>query len=139
MRGLIKKHGLILLEVALFAVTIGVLAIDEFAGIPIVFAGIRWQEYKTAEFLIEATLVSIVCVVSVLVTLVLQRRLRNAESFLRVCGWCKKVSNEGKWIPFEEYVSSKYGELPTHGICEGCKARMLEEARRKHDELPAPR
>lgn len=132
MKQLFEKHGLVLLEVALFVAVIAVLAVDEFVGLPLVFEGGVWEQHRMAEFVIEAALIAAVGLISVLVTLILQRRLRRAESFLRVCGWCKKVSADGAWIPFEEYLTMKYHELATHGICEECQARMLEEARRRH-------
>jgi hypothetical protein len=138
MRQILKDYRLVLLELALLAVMIGVLAIDEFACIPLVFAGIPWDQYKLAEFAIEASLISVVGLISVLVTLVLQRRLRHAESFLRVCGWCRKVSADDAWIPFEEYIAMKYHELPTHGICEACKTRLLEEAKGRRAKSSAP-
>lgn len=131
MRRVLQRHGLVALEVALLVVVVAALAVDEFVGVPFLLHGLTVEQYRVAEFGFEAVLVLLIGLVSVLVTLILQRRLRSAESFLRVCGWCKRVSSGGTWIPFEEYLDAKYHESSSHGICEDCQARMLEKARER--------
>ena len=57
----------------------------------------------------------------------------RAASLLRVCSWCQKVATpDGQWRPVEEAVETMQllhdKLLPgiTHGICEPCKAGMME-------------
>lgn len=59
----------------------------------------------------------------------------HSGQFVRVCGWCKKVDVGGRWEEVEEAVSQlglfEHHLLPqlTHGICEGCYARMMDAIR----------
>jgi hypothetical protein len=66
-------------------------------------------------------------------------RSRAAE-LLRLCGWCKKVDVDSRWVEVEEAVSVlelfDRTSLPdvTHGICEGCYSQMaatLEEGKER--------
>jgi hypothetical protein len=75
--------------------------------------------------------------VSDLTTLQLYRDLLASDSLrstelLRSCGWCKRVDvGGGEWAEVEEaVVRLRLFDLPklpllTHGMCEGCQARML--------------
>lgn len=50
----------------------------------------------------------------------------RAGAFVRMCGWCNRVSVDGAWVEVEEAVVRmrlfERPEVPplTHGICEGC-------------------
>lgn len=70
----------------------------------------------------------------------------RTETMLRVCGWCKKVKANDRWLEVEEAVSAlalfDQPRLPavTHGICEACFERMtdlLEQEATPADSRPA--
>lgn len=52
------------------------------------------------------------------------------DSFLRACGWCKRLDAGGRWVEIEEAVTTlalfHESRLPeiSHGICDDCLARM---------------
>lgn len=48
------------------------------------------------------------------------KRLHYLEDFLRICGWCRKVCYNGKWLTLEEFFSSKFATQTTHGMCPEC-------------------
>jgi hypothetical protein len=50
----------------------------------------------------------------------LLRRLHYLEEFLRVCGWCRKVSYGNEWIEMETYLKSKFATKTSHGMCPAC-------------------
>jgi PAS domain S-box-containing protein len=40
--------------------------------------------------------------------------------WVSVCAWCKRVCDEGAWLPLERYVASHLEVEFTHGICKEC-------------------
>lgn len=52
-------------------------------------------------------------------------RIKDLESLLPICAWCKKYRTEdGKWEPIEDYLRDKGASL-THGICPTCLPRVF--------------
>jgi hypothetical protein len=68
----------------------------------------------------------------------LLQRLHYLEEFLRVCGWCRKVCDDGEWLTMEAYFNSKFATRTSHGMCPEClkkgsmtsSHRSLRRARR---------
>ena len=57
----------------------------------------------------------------------LLRRLHYLEEFLRVCGWCRKVSYGNEWIEMETYLKSKFATKTSHGMCPHCLQKKKNE------------
>lgn len=57
----------------------------------------------------------------------LLRRLHYLEEFLRVCGWCRKVSYGNEWIEMETYLKSKFSTKTSHGMCPDCLRKKKAE------------
>jgi hypothetical protein len=57
----------------------------------------------------------------------LLRRLHYLEEFLRVCGWCRKVSHGNEWIEMESYLKSKFSTKTSHGMCPDCLRKKKAE------------
>ena len=55
----------------------------------------------------------------------LLERLHYLEEFLLVCGWCRKVGHEGRWLTTEEYFGSKFATETSHGICPECARKQF--------------
>ena len=60
----------------------------------------------------------------------------RSNELLRMCGWCKKVGIEGRWLEVEDAVRElrlfEQALLPqlTHGICEACCQKMIDTLER---------
>lgn len=67
----------------------------------------------------------------------LLKRLHYLEDFLRICGWCRKVCNEGKWVGMEEYFNSKFSTQTTHGMCPDCLKKGIADLQRAAGESAA--
>ena len=63
-------------------------------------------------------------------------RLEHVQKFLRVCSWCRRIGTEGKWVQFEEFMSSEFHWRSTHGICEQCLERQRTEANQLAEQQP---
>ena len=55
-----------------------------------------------------------------LTTRQLLRRLHELEEFLRMCGWCRRIEHDGRWLTVEEYFGSQLATGTSHGICPDC-------------------
>jgi len=52
--------------------------------------------------------------------------VKQLESFLPICGYCKKIRNDEKyWQEIETYFSQRQGTRFTHGICPECYERVI--------------
>lgn len=52
--------------------------------------------------------------------------LRRMESFLPICGYCKKVRDDKKyWQQIETYFAERAGTRFSHGICPDCYERVI--------------
>ncbi|MBI5688658.1 MAG: response regulator transcription factor [Verrucomicrobia bacterium] len=53
-------------------------------------------------------------------------RVQQLESFLPICGYCKKVrSDEKYWQAIEDYYARKQGTKFSHGICPDCYQKVM--------------
>ena len=125
----LKKEDWALLagEAGLFLIVMAVLWLDEFVDLPSRFLGAPQTPYRPQEYLLETFSVLIVAIVSLSVSMMLLRRSRRLEKFLRVCAWCRKVWINDEWVSFEEYTMKQHSLRSSHGICEDCMAKLEEK------------
>jgi hypothetical protein len=67
-------------------------------------------------------------------------RVRQLESFLRVCAWCRRIDYKGEWMRLEDFMEQGFDTPTTHGICPECllqKKKALERARSARQSEPA--
>ncbi len=58
-----------------------------------------------------------------------EREIKQLERLLPVCAWCKKIrSDEGYWQEIASYVKAQGLGHVTHGICQGCAAKLCNDA-----------
>jgi hypothetical protein len=62
-----------------------------------------------------------------LITRQLLKRLHHLEEFLRICSWCRRVSDGDKWLAMEDYFSSKFATKTSHGMCPECLQKKKDE------------
>ena len=63
-------------------------------------------------------------------------RLCKYKNALTVCAWSKKVQYEGRWIPFEQYLETRFGIKASHDVSPEELARQLSEfSDEKEDEV----
>jgi hypothetical protein len=57
----------------------------------------------------------------------MQAELRRLRGLLSVCAWCRKISDDGDWIPLERYIATHGRSDLSHGICPSCAATMMPD------------
>jgi len=120
-----KDVAIIVIEIIAFTISLATIWFDEFLDIPYRYFGSPPTPYRLAEYLIETVMIGIVAIIIIVTTLLIQRRARRLEQFMRVCGWCRKVWVNDRWVPFEEYMEIKHQLHSSHGICDDCKKELL--------------
>jgi hypothetical protein len=87
---------------------------------------------------LEMLLVLAVWLLVSLSTRRLLKHVRNLESFLRVCAWCRRIDYKGGWISLEEFMRQGFDTPTTHGICPDCRSRLkpkIERAKRRRKKV----
>ena len=54
----------------------------------------------------------------------MQRKRIVLRGLISICSWCRRVRDEGSWLPLETYVASHSTARFTHGICKDCLAMI---------------
>ncbi|HEY0707031.1 MAG TPA: PAS domain-containing protein [Polyangia bacterium] len=55
-------------------------------------------------------------------------QVKTLRGLLPICAWCRKVRDaQGYWDELEEFVMNNTDATVTHGICESCTNKLLEE------------
>lgn len=85
-------------------------------------AEFKWQRIA----LRTAVLLSIWLIVH-LTTSRLLKRLHELESYLRICSWCRKVSDKGEWRTMEDYFDARFQTSTSHGICPACAQDQIDK------------
>lgn len=122
---LISK-SIIWLECTLFGLVLLTLWLDEYLDLPHLLFGAKPTPYQIQEYFIESASVMVLGMVTMLMTWILSKHLKQQEQFVRVCSWCKRVSHNGRWVGFEEYLHQEQDLSPSHGICEECAQKAYD-------------
>jgi len=82
--------------------------VDDFLAKP-VDPGQLWMRLRVAERILQFT-----------------TEVRQLESFLPICGYCKKVRDDKNyWQQIEHYMNTHAGTNFSHGVCPDCYDRVL--------------
>jgi hypothetical protein len=135
MKNLITRDwALIAGEAGLFFIVTIVLWLDEVVDLPYLLLGAPPTPYRPQEYILETVSMLVVAIVVITITMILLRRSRRLERFLRVCAWCRKVWVNDEWVRFEEYALIKHSLKSSHGICEECVTKLEKKAKQKRVE-----
>lgn len=102
---------------------------NELFGLPSLIFGtghrVNWPESA-----LETAIITLVAIPVIGFTRRLVLRLHYLEGFLRVCGWCRKLSAGGEWVPLEEFFEQRLNTVTSHGICTACLVEQRRTMRR---------
>jgi len=95
--------------------------VDDFLGKP-VDPGQLWMRLRVAERILGFT-----------------TEVRQLESFLPICGYCKKIrDDQNYWQQIEKYIGTRTGTNFSHGVCPDCMEKIVRPQldQLKLDQLP---
>ena len=83
--------------------------VDDFLGKPI-DPNHLWMRLRVAERILGFT-----------------TEVRQLESFLPICGYCKKVrDDQNYWQQIEQYINARTGTNFSHGVCPDCVETVMK-------------
>ena len=115
-----KDWFIIFGEILLFLFILPVMWLDEYINLRSIFPWAPPVFYRFQEYIIETSLILIIAISVITSTVIILKKIRRFERFMRVCAWCRKVWVDGKWVNFENYALSKHSLKSSHGICDEC-------------------
>jgi hypothetical protein len=111
---------LIRLEAAGFALLIALMALDEYLDLPQRLFGELPTPLRHPEFLMESAAVCLIAVIVLGLTWLAHRRLRQIDSLLVMCAWCRQVRVDNRWMPLETFLKEQNAITTTRGLCPDC-------------------
>jgi DNA-binding response OmpR family regulator len=95
--------------------------VDDFLGKPVDYSQL-WMRLRVAERILRFT-----------------TEVEQLESFLPICGYCKKVRDDRNyWQQIEQYMNQRTGTNFSHGVCPDCYDRVLVPQMRAVGVKPPP-
>jgi hypothetical protein len=125
-----SNSSILWVEAIAFSLIIGLSWLTELIRIPHLLYGEPFNPHWERA-LLRSMVISFVWLWVHLSTKQLLKRLHHLEEFLRVCGWCRNVCYDGKWIAMERFFNSKFDTKTTHGMCPDCLKKKKEEIAEK--------
>jgi hypothetical protein len=121
------------LQIVGFLVVVGVIWMDEYFDLPHLLFNSPPTPLRIGECVFETAAIILLSFIIIFATLKLHRRLKELESLLRICAWCKKVNVGDQWMPLENYLHSFQKTTISHGMCPSC----YEQLKIKQFETPS--
>ncbi len=116
-----------IIEAISFLLLILLVWLNELLDLPhhLLGAPVNGAPLRLEEALLETLVIVGVGVFVLLATGILSRRIREMESFIVICAWCRKVRVDQEWTSLEHFLA-EHRSAVTHGICPDCE-KGLEE------------
>jgi hypothetical protein len=125
--GRVRTYSTLSTEIIGFALVILLIWVDEYVDLPHLLLGAPATPMRLSEALLEAGTTLVLGVGVIVASWRKNQRIAYLESLLLICGSCRRVDVNGRWLPFEEYVRQRDHLVTTHGVCPTCFDRQLRE------------
>ncbi len=106
-----------------FLAIIALTWVDELVGLRSLVLGHNDYIFQFRQSTLEMLLVLAVWLLVTGATRRLCARLRQAESFMRVCAWCRRIEYGSRWMKLEDFLKHGFDTPTSHGICDECLAK----------------
>lgn len=114
-------------EITGFLLVVLVIWLDEVVDLPYLLFHAPRTLVRYPEALLETILILIIGAGVVSSTLWLSGRVKQLESYIVMCAWCRKIkTDDGRWVTIEEYIWERDEREITHGLCETCAREQIE-------------
>ena len=115
----------LLLEALGFACVALLIWVNQYFDLPHLLLGAPVTPWRPVEVAIESGFVCLLGAGVIALSWLTFRRLAYLESLLILCATCQRVSDEGHWMPFEEFIAARDSVDTTHGVCPECCERTI--------------
>jgi hypothetical protein len=122
------------LEAAGFGLVILLIWADEFLDLPHVIFGAPPTPIRYSELLLEGGATFLLGLVVVVMSWRTNQRVTELELLVMICASCRRVSVDGDWLTFEDFIRERERIMTSHGVCPTCYAREMQSI----GEYPEP-
>ena len=124
-----RKHSravteTLVLEALAFVFVALLIWVNEYLDLPHVLLGAPPTVWRPLQVAIESGFVLLLGAAVTVVSWLTFHRLAYLESLLILCAGCQRVGDEGRWLPFEDFVHSRDSLETTHGMCPDCQTTL---------------
>jgi hypothetical protein len=117
----------LVLEALAFIFVALLIWVNEYLDLPHLLFGSPATPWRPAEVAIESGFVCLLGAAVTAVSWLTFRRLAYLESLVILCAACQRVGDEGRWLPFEDFVAARDRMNTTHGMCPDCQSTLGPE------------
>jgi hypothetical protein len=117
---------IVLLQSLGFALVLATLWADELLDLPHLLFHAAPTPGRLSEAAFESLVVALLGVLTTTITARLTRRIVALEAYVVLCGWCRRIRNEGEWLTFESFFAAHRANT-SHGLCPDCAAKLEAE------------
>lgn len=111
---------IVLIEIIIFLLIIVFIWAEEIFDLPHMFMNAEPTPVNYEESLLETIVFTVIFGFLVYHTTRILIKMRNLESYIRICAGCNKIYIDGKWVSLEEYFNVYAHKKTSHGLCDDC-------------------
>lgn len=126
--GAVRTYTTLSVEAVGFGLLLVLLLADEIVDLPHLFLGAPRTPVRISELLIEVGATLIMGGAVIVASWRVNQRIAYMESLILICGACRRVSVDGRWIAVEEYIQRRRDRQTTHGVCPACYDQVMGAA-----------
>jgi hypothetical protein len=115
----------LVLEALAFVFVALLIWVNEYLDLPHLLFGAAATPWRPVEIAIESGFVCLLGAAVTAVSWLTFRRLAYLESLLILCASCQRVSEDGRWVRFEQFIASHDQMDTTHGVCPDCATGVI--------------
>jgi hypothetical protein len=129
--GKAQTYTTLTLQACGFGLVLLLIWADEYLDLPHLLFGAPATPIRISELLLEAVTTSLVAIGVMVTSWWANQRITQLEALLLICGSCRRVSVDGRWVSFEDYIKQRDDRVTSHGVCPTCYQQVMAEL---HDE-----
>ncbi len=112
---------IVVIEIIVFLLIIVFIWAEEIFDLPHMLLNAEPTPVNYEESFMETFIFTVIFGFLIYHTIKILMKIRNLESFVRICSGCHKVYVNGRWVLLEEYFNSYANKKTSHGLCDDCK------------------
>ncbi len=136
--GAARSYTTLSVEAVGFVLLMLLLLADEIIDLPHVLLGAPRTPIRISELAIEVGAALVMGIAVILASWRVNQQIAYMESLILICGGCRRISVEGRWIPVEEYVERRIDRRTTHGACPACYEQLMRDLDGSPQEVRQP-
>lgn len=112
---------IVIFEIIVFLCIILFIWAEEIFDLPCLLLNAEPTPINYQESLLETFIFTAIFGFLLYYTIKIFLKIKNLESYVRICAGCHKIYVDGKWVALEEYFNEYSNKKTSHGLCDDCR------------------